>query len=44
VEENKGKIIVLILDNSKTHHAEKTVTRAKEPWMKLVFLPLIRQI
>jgi transposase len=39
VEENKGKIIVLILDNSKTHHATKTVTRAKELRMKLVFLP-----
>ena len=39
VEENKGKIIVLVLDNSKTHHAIKTVTRAKELRIKLVFLP-----
>jgi len=38
-EENKGKIIVLVLDNSKTHHALKTVTKAKELKMKLVFLP-----
>lgn len=39
VEENKGKTIILILDNSKTHHAIKTVTRAKELGIKLVFLP-----
>jgi putative transposase len=39
VEENKGKIIVLILDNSKTHHAIKTVTRTKELGIILVFLP-----
>jgi putative transposase len=39
VEENKGKIIVLVLDNSKTHQAAKTVTKAKELKMKLVFLP-----
>jgi putative transposase len=39
VEENKGKIIILILDNSKTHHAIKTVTRAKELGIILVFLP-----
>jgi putative transposase len=39
VEENKGKIIVLILDNAKTHHAIKTVTRAKELGIILVFLP-----
>ena len=39
VEENKGKIIVLVLDNSKTHQALKTVTKAKELKMKLVFLP-----
>ena len=39
VEKNKGKIIVLVLDNSKTHHASKTVTKAKELKMKLVFLP-----
>ena len=39
VEENKGKIIVLILDNSKTHHAIKTITRDKELGIILVFLP-----
>ena len=40
VEENKGKIIVLILDNAKTHHAIKTVTRAEELGIiLLVFLP-----
>ena len=30
VEENKGKIIVLILDNSKAHKADKTIAKAKE--------------
>jgi putative transposase len=39
VEENKGKIIVLILDNSKTHHAIKTLAKAKELGIILVFLP-----
>jgi len=39
VEENKGKTIILILDNSKTHRAIKTLTRAKELGIKLVFLP-----
>lgn len=39
VKENKGKIIVLILDNSRTHHAIKTVTKAKELGIILVFLP-----
>jgi Transposase and inactivated derivatives len=39
VEENKGKIVVLILDNSKTHHSIKTVTKAKEIGIILVFLP-----
>jgi transposase len=39
VEENKGKIIVLVLDNSRAHHSNKTVTRAKELDIILVFLP-----
>ncbi len=39
MEENKGKIVVLILDNSKTHHSIKTVTKAKELGIILVFLP-----
>lgn len=38
VEENKGKIIVLILDNSRAHHADKTITKARELRIKLVFL------
>ncbi len=39
VKENKGKIVVLILDNPKTHHSIKTVTKAKELGIILVFLP-----
>jgi len=39
VEENKGKIIVLILDNSRAHHAKKTVNRVKKLGIILVFLP-----
>jgi putative transposase len=39
VEENKGKIIVLVLDNSRAHHSNKAVTRAKELDIILVFLP-----
>ena len=39
VKENKGKIIILVLDNSRAHHAKKTVTRAKELGVILVFLP-----
>jgi putative transposase len=39
VEENKGKIIILVLDNSRAHQAEKTRVRAKELGIILVFLP-----
>jgi len=39
VEKNKKKIIVLILDNSKAHTADKTKTKARELKIKLVFLP-----
>jgi putative transposase len=39
VEENKGKIIVLVLDNSRAHHSNKAITRAKELDIILVFLP-----
>lgn len=39
MKENKGKIVVLILDNPKTHHSIKTVTKAKELGIILVFLP-----
>jgi len=39
VEENKKKIIVLILDNFKAHKADKTKMKAKELGIKLVFLP-----
>lgn len=38
VEKNKGKII-LVLDNSRAHHAEKTITRAIKLGIILVFLP-----
>lgn len=39
VEENRGKIIVLILDNSKAHKADKTKTKARKLGIILVFLP-----
>lgn len=39
MEENRGKIIVLILDNFKAHKADKTKMKAKELGIKLVFLP-----
>ena len=39
VKKNKKKIIVLILDNSKAHTADKTKTKARELGIKLVFLP-----
>lgn len=39
VEENRGKIIILILDNSKAHKADKTETKARELGIILVFLP-----
>lgn len=39
VEKNKEKMIVLILDNSKAHTADKTKTKARELKIKLVFLP-----
>lgn len=39
VEENKGKRIILILDNSRSHHADKTVRKARELKITLVFLP-----
>jgi putative transposase len=39
VENNKKKIIILVLDNSKAHKADKTKTKAKELGIKLVFLP-----
>jgi putative transposase len=38
-EKNKKKIIILVLDNSKAHKADKTKTKAKELGIKLVFLP-----
>lgn len=38
-KENRGKIIVLILDNFKAHKADKTKMKAKELGIKLVFLP-----
>ncbi len=39
VEENKGKRIILILDNSRSHHADKTVRKARELKITLVFFP-----
>ncbi len=39
VKENKGKIIVLILDNSRAHHSNKTITKARKLGIILVFLP-----
>jgi transposase len=39
VEENRGKNIVLILDNSKAHKADNTKTKARELGIILVFLP-----
>jgi putative transposase len=39
VEHNQKKRIILILDNSKSHHADKTVRKARELKITLVFLP-----
>ena len=39
VEQNIGKRIILVLDNSRSHHADKTVRKARELKITLVFLP-----
>ena len=39
VEQNPKTKIILILDNSRSHHADKTVRKARELKIKLVFLP-----
>lgn len=39
MEQNQGKRIILVLDNSKSHHADKTVRKARELEITLVFLP-----
>jgi putative transposase len=39
VEHNQEKKIILILDNSKSHRADKTVRKARELKITLVFLP-----
>ena len=39
MKENRGKIIILVLDNLKAHKAEKTKTKARELGIILVFLP-----
>ena len=39
VEQNPRKSIILVLDNSKSHHADKTVRKARELKITLVFLP-----
>lgn len=38
-EQNPGKRIILVLDNSRSHHADKTVKKARELKITLVFLP-----
>jgi transposase len=39
VEQNPKTKIILILDNSRSHHADKTVKKARELKITLVFLP-----
>ena len=39
VEQNPETKIILILDNSRSHHADKTVRKARELKITLVFLP-----
>lgn len=39
VEQNPGKRIILVLDNSRSHHADKTVRKARDLKITLVFLP-----
>jgi len=39
VEYNQKKRIILVLDNSRSHHADKTVRKARELKITLVFLP-----
>jgi transposase len=39
VEQNPEKRIILVLDNSKSHHAGKTVRKARELKITFVFLP-----
>ena len=39
VEQNPKTKIILILDNSRSHHADKTVRKARELKITLVFLP-----
>ena len=40
VEQNPGRRIILVLDNSRSHHADKTVKKARELKITLVFLSL----
>jgi transposase len=39
VECNQKKRIILVLDNSRSHHADKTVRKARDLNITLVFLP-----
>ncbi len=39
VEQNPKKKIILVLENSRSHHADKTVRKARELEITLVFLP-----
>jgi len=39
VKQNPGKRIILVLDNSRSHHADKTIRKARKLKIILVFLP-----
>lgn len=39
VKQNQETKIILILDNSRSHHADKTIRKARELKITLVFLP-----
>lgn len=38
-KQNPGRRIILVLDNARSHHAKKTVSKARELKITLVFLP-----
>jgi transposase len=38
-EQNPRKKIILVLDNSRSHHADKTIRKARELKITLVFVP-----
>lgn len=39
VEQNSRKRIILVLDNARSHHAKKTISKARDLKITLVFLP-----